>query len=119
MRKIKPIIRAIRFLPVLPWVNWGDQRLQMDIDRWGDILAIRGGRRKVLSALLMDHPEFRNLFIYRNRFRRIYRAWIRFWYRPVDTLFLEAGEIGGGLFIQQGFATMLAAESIGEDCWIN
>ncbi len=37
----------------------------------------------------------------------------------MDTLYLEAGEIGGGLYIQHGFATMVAAESIGENCWIN
>ncbi len=119
MRTIKTIIRVLRFLPVLPWVDWGDRRLQMDIDRWADIWGMRGGRERTLSALLMDHPEFRNLFIYRNRSRRFFRSWIRLWYRPVDTLFLEAGEIGGGLFIQHGFATMVAADSIGENCWIN
>ena len=37
----------------------------------------------------------------------------------MDTLFIEAKEIGGGLFIQHGFATMITAESIGENCWIN
>lgn len=31
----------------------------------------------------------------------------------------HALEIGGGLFIQHGFATMIAAKSIGENCWIN
>ena len=29
------------------------------------------------------------------------------------------GKIGGGLFIQHGFSTYIAAESIGENCWIN
>ena len=28
-------------------------------------------------------------------------------------------DIGGGLFIQHGFSTYIAAESIGENCWIN
>ena len=37
----------------------------------------------------------------------------------MSTLYLETGEIGGGLFIQHGFATMVAARSIGENCWIN
>jgi serine O-acetyltransferase len=37
----------------------------------------------------------------------------------MDTLFIEAKEIGGGLYIQHGFSTMIAAESIGENCWIN
>lgn len=37
----------------------------------------------------------------------------------MKTLYLDTGEIGGGLFIQHGFATMVAATSIGENCWIN
>ena len=37
----------------------------------------------------------------------------------MDTLYLEAKDIGGGLFIHHGFSTMLAAESVGENCWIN
>ena len=37
----------------------------------------------------------------------------------MDTLYIESTEIGGGLFIQHGFATMIAAKSIGENCWIN
>ena len=34
-------------------------------------------------------------------------------------MFIEAYQIGGGLFIQHGFSTIIAAESIGENCWIN
>ncbi|MCR4673148.1 MAG: hypothetical protein K5637_07990 [Lachnospiraceae bacterium] len=68
---------------------------------------------------LWNNAEFRNLFIYRNRYRKFYRSWIKLWYHPLDTLFLEAKEIGGGLFIQHGFATMVTAEKVGENCWIN
>ena len=35
------------------------------------------------------------------------------------SMYIETPEIGGGLFIQHGFATMIAAKSIGENCWIN
>ena len=37
----------------------------------------------------------------------------------MGTLYIETPEIGGGLYIQHGFATMIAAKSIGENCWIN
>ena len=37
----------------------------------------------------------------------------------MDTLFIETPEIGGGLYIQHGFSTMIAARSIGDNCWIN
>lgn len=51
--------------------------------------------------------------------RRLYRTWARLVYPPMRTLFLETRDIGGGLYIQHGFSTMIAAESIGENCWIN
>ena len=37
----------------------------------------------------------------------------------MDTLYIDAFEIGGGLYIQHGFATMIAAKSIGENFWVN
>jgi len=37
----------------------------------------------------------------------------------MSTLFIMTENIGAGLFIQHGFATIIAAKSIGKDCWIN
>lgn len=119
IKKIRLFIYILRFLLVSSGVNWTDDRLQKDITRWKDIYNIDGSDRLAIAILLSTKKEFRNLFIYRNRFRRFYRWWIRVWYRPMDTLYLEAKEIGGGLYIQHGFATMVTAESIGENCWIN
>lgn len=109
----------LRFFWIAAGVNRKDEKLKMDIARWGKIFGIDDSDRRILAILLSTKKEFRNLFIYRNRFRRFYRWWVKVWYRPMDTLFLEAKDIGGGLFIQHGFATMVAAESIGENCWIN
>lgn len=109
----------LRFLLIAAGVDRKDEALKKDLARWSKIFKIEGSDSRVLAILLSTKKEFRNLFIYRNRFHRCYYRWVRFWYHPVDTLFLEAKEIGGGLFIQHGFATMVAAESIGENCWIN
>ena len=109
----------LRFLPIWPGVAGSDPRYKKDLARWKKICGLEGGDAAVLAALLYDRPEYRNLFIYRNRFRRFYRAWIALWYRPMETLYLQAKEIGGGLYIQHGFATMVSAESVGENCWIN
>ena len=119
MRKIRSILQIIRLFMVLPWVDWNDDKFKKDLKRWQDICHLEGPKTAILAQLLWDKKEFRNLFIYRNSHRRIYRYWIAFWYRPMDTLFIETPEIGGGLFIQHGFATMIAAKSIGENCWIN
>lgn len=37
----------------------------------------------------------------------------------MNTLFITTDSIGEGLFIQHGFATVIAARSIGKNCWIN
>ena len=119
MEKIRLLFQKIRLLMILPGVNWKDEKFMMDLHRWQDIGHMQGSAFSVLAQLLWSKKEFRNLFIYRNSHRRIFRYWIAFWYRPMDTLFIETPEIGGGLFIQHGFATMIAAKSIGENCWIN
>lgn len=119
MRRIRTLFQKLRLLMILPWINWSDNKFVQDLYRWKEICRLCGSDVSVLAQLLWDKKEFRNLFVYRNCHRRLYRYWIALWYRPMDTLFLEAGEIGGGLFIQHGFSTMVAAKSIGENCWIN
>ena len=119
MKTIRTALQMLRLLMILPWVNWKDSKFIMDLDRWQKIFSMDGTKTVVLANLLWSKKEFRNLFIYRNSHRRIFRYWIALWYRPMDTLFIETPEIGGGLFIQHGFATMIAAKSIGENCWIN
>lgn len=119
LNKLRRFLLFLRLLPILPGVDWKDEVFQKDLTRWRDTCKITGSNSQVLAILLGNKREFRNLFIYRNRFRRFYRGLIKLWYHPMETLYLEAKEIGGGLFIQHGFATMVAAESIGDNCWIN
>ena len=119
MRKIRALFQTLRLLLILPGVGWKDQKFRMDLDRWKEICHIDGPDFFVLSQLLWSRKEFRNLVIYRHRHRKLFRYWIAFWYPPMDTLYIDSPEIGGGLFIQHGFATMIAAKSVGENCWIN
>lgn len=113
------VLQILRFLPICLGVNWKDEKLIKDIERWKKICQIEKSNWLALAHLLNNKIEFRNLFIYRHRYKRLYRMWVKIWYKPMNTLFLEAKEIGGGLFIQHGFSTMITAESIGENCWIN
>lgn len=119
MEKLKLVFQIIRLLPIYPGIRWSNEAFKKDLNRWKKIYHLELSDVVVLATLLWQYPEFRNLYIYRNRFRKIYRCWISIWYKPMNTLFLQAKEIGGGLFIQHGFATMISAESIGENCWIN
>lgn len=119
MKKIKKILMILRVIFILPGVNWSDNKFVMDLNRWKNICRIKEDNMIAFSQIMWEKPEFRNLFIYRNRYRRIYRVWIKVLYKPMDTLFIETEEIGGGLFIQHGFSTMMSAKFIGENCWIN
>ncbi len=113
------MLEELRFLPIRIGVNWEDEKLKMDILRWKQICGIDGNERQVLARLLHRYPEFRNLFVYRNRFRKSYYRWVRLWYKPMNTLYIQSNDIGGGLFIQHGFATIISAEKMGENCWVN
>lgn len=109
----------LRSLLILPGVHWKDSLFLKDIHRWKEILGIKGPDYITLGYILWYKPEFRNLFIYRNSHRIIYREWVKCIYKPMNTLFIESEAIGGGLFIQHGFSTMISAKKIGENCWIN
>lgn len=93
--------------------------LGKDLYRWKSIHHLTCSDRKAMAILLWRFKEFRNLVIYRNRNHPIRRRLIGLFYPPMETLYLDALEIGGGLYIQHGFATMVSAKSIGENCWIN
>lgn len=93
--------------------------LRKDLARWKEIHHLTCSDRAAMAQLLWRYKEFRNLVIYRNRNHPIRRRIIALFYPPMETLYIDAFEIGGGLYIQHGFATMIAAKSIGENCWIN
>ena len=119
MSRIKKFINSLRFSIIAPFLDLNDRRLAMDIDRWMSVLHISGDRKQGLKKLLSEYKEFRNLFILRNRRRPAFCRMVRLLYRPLDSLYIMTEDIGGGLFIQHGFSTYIAARSIGENCWIN
>ena len=96
-----------------------DDKLLKDLTRWKTIHQIPGSDRSAAAELLWNFKEFRSLMIYRLSSYPIRRRIVALFYPPLSTLYLDTSEIGGGLYIQHGFATMVAAKSIGENCWIN
>jgi serine O-acetyltransferase len=117
---IRFLINLPRFWPhLLVWKLSGSDEFTGDMDRWLAILpqpAARGIRSLQLLALLIRHPEFRNLFAYRHgRWGRLVCSLCS----KEATLFIDTAQIGPGLFIQHGFATIITAKSVGRDCWIN
>lgn len=90
--------------------------VEADINRWLHILQKNNYKSLGLIYLLSYYPEFRNLFYHRIGAVKILLNIIC---PRMKTLFIATDQIGEGLFIQHGFATIIAAKSIGRNCWIN
>jgi serine O-acetyltransferase len=101
--------------------------IEKDIERWikeynVTDLIFPGWRG--LVWFLWRYPEFRNLFYYRIKkdghlVRRLFLELAKLIYHPINTLYFDTPVIGEGLFIQHGFSTIISAESIGKNCWVN
>lgn len=90
----------------------------MDIQRWIEKLNISSTINiRAVGYLLIKTKEYRNLLLVRIE-KRISRKVVAVLFKPLDSLYINTKEIGGGLFIQHGFATIIAAESIGSNCTI-
>ncbi len=97
--------------------------IEADVDRWIGVVAPPVSRRWARLALLASYPEFRTLHAYRVRRAGMLYALLgavaAFLYPGERTLHLACSDIGPGLFIQHGFATIVAARKVGRNCWIN
>jgi serine O-acetyltransferase len=98
--------------------------LDKDIDRWAQCLnvkesVIRGGKNRLLNLayILLFNKEFRNVFYLRIGHLKFFLYYLP----PLSTLYIctKSENFGAGTFIQHGFATVITAERIGENCWIN
>lgn len=93
--------------------------IEEDVDHWMEVLQWKGEYVKVIKKLILEKPEFRNLLYYRLCNIGFWSRIIRYFFPPLPTLYLWTPTIGGGLFIQHGFATVLAAKKIGTHCHVN
>jgi serine O-acetyltransferase len=112
-------------LPLLGAYRLTDQRAVIDADvaRWRSVLDPPCAPHEDLLWFLGRYREFRTLYYYRLRRGNVAGAAagaaLSAVYRGEPTLHLASSEIGPGLFIQHGFATIVAARRVGANCWIN
>jgi serine O-acetyltransferase len=114
-------LRALELvrLPLLLGYAITDRRALIDADvrRWREVQG-GGGLLKLLGQ-----PEFRTLFYHRlrhgNLIGRVFQQLARAVYRGQLALYLATPDIGPGLYIQHGFATIVAARRMGANCWVN
>lgn len=113
----------LRFLPIyiFSFIFINNDRLRKDVDRWIKP-SVEPSFIKRVAKLLYKRKEFRNLFVYRNRYpdaHRVFCKWVKFWYPVEKTLYIECPDIDGGFYIQHGFSTYIAAQKIGKNFSVN
>ena len=116
--KIILIFSSIRLIPHILYYNLTSQKaiIKQDVLQWQKKTYDFANHQLGFVKLMTFLPEFRNLF-----YKRIgpYHRLISWLCPRMNTLFIATDEIGPGLFIQHGFATIIAASSIGQNCSIN
>lgn len=70
-----------------------------------------------LCWLLLYIPSYRNVFYLRFK----YANYLLKYLKPYSTLYIctPSKDFGPGVYIQHGFATVITAEHVGRNCWIN
>lgn len=122
-----PQLEGIRALAALPlwWIyRVTDQQevIQADATRWAELLWLTD-RRRLLPRLLYAFPGFRAVYYHRllggNPAGALLARLARPVWKGIPTLEMSGTEIGPGLFISHGQATVLSAERIGANLQVH
>ena len=125
-KRLLALINYPRTLPVYLCAKISKQKnlIKADITRWNEIDGVNFGFFESLNWYLTYKKEFRNLILHRfkNPARTIgcflHFLIARTFWKPIETLYIYTEDIGGGLYIQHGFSTIITAKKIGENCRI-
>ena len=125
-KRLLAVINYPRMLPVYLCVLCSKQKhlIKKDIARWNQINQNNLSFFESLNWYMTYNKEFRNLLGHRLRHPAysfdclVHYGILRLLWKPMESLFIYTKEIGGGLFIQHGFATIINAKKIGENCRI-
>ncbi len=75
------------------------------------------------TYLVVIYKEYRNLLYYRlsrnGIITRLIANFVMLFLPRMESLQIYADKIGRNLYIEHGVATIISAESIGDNCWIN
>lgn len=114
-------INSPRILPHYLLWRFGPTRavIDQDIRRWREsFLGFMDDASdfRAFAMLMFRYPEFRTVFYLRIG---LAATAIRFLCPPMQTLQLLCDDVGPGLVIQHGIASIIVADRIGANCWIN
>lgn len=78
-----------------------------DLECWNQYSQINSSSYfQILSALLVEFKEFRNLFICRlsgGELKLLFKIMFKFLFKSLDSLYIQCPKIGPRLYIQHGF----------------
>lgn len=115
---IKIFLNIIRCIPhiLMFYFHKNKTIIQKDTERWTELLEIKYQKPLGFIYLLSTFPHFRNVF-----YNRIGLSGylLNIFCRKLPTLHIGTRDIGGGLFIKNGFSTAIGATSIGINCTIS
>lgn len=98
--------------------------MSRDVERWTECVRVDAISASTpyeqFARFTGSLPEFRSLVHYRIQAAPlVLRLLLKLVYPGLATLDINTPNIGPGLFIQHGASTIITAESIGANCWIN
>lgn len=125
-KRLLALINYPRTLPVYLCAMCSKQKqlILEDIARWNQIDQIHFNTFESINWYMTYKKEFRNLIQHRlKKPTRTVKSMLhyiiaRVLWKPLETLYIYTDEIGGGLYIQHGFATIITAKKIGKNCRI-
>ena len=123
-KRLFAVINYPRTFPVYLCAIFSRQKqlIKADVARWNEIDQINFNLFESINWYLTYKKEFRNLIQHRlKKPSRSFASGLHFLiarvlWKPLETLYIYTEDIGGGLYIQHGFSTIISAKKIGENC---
>lgn len=110
-----------RVIPVwlIIQLNKNKGLIKGDLERWNLYYRRYSNELYQLAYLLLRIKEFRNLLVNRMMCKKAHADIVSVLFRPCSTLFVNTVDIGERFFIHHGFATIINAEKIGNNCRVS
>ncbi|WP_109300637.1 serine O-acetyltransferase [Aquimarina sp. AU474] len=92
--------------------------IDKDIERWASSKGLNGSKKSLLLSFLATSPDFRTVFYHRNRgliasLLNIYCKKEKYFRIDIST------KLGGGILTGHPYSTILNADAIGENFYVN
>lgn len=115
LHKLIHIIHSAYYWLLFIFVK-NNKQFRNDLSQWSEWKqCIYKNSYMQFVFMMTEYKEFRNICYYRMGIVQYLFRWIC---PPLDSLYINTKDIGNGFLIQHGFATIINAEKIGNNCKI-